>query len=96
VTRLFDIGPGSFHPPPKVDSSIVRLVPRPDDEVGIADPGRFAEVVRLAFGQRRKTLRNNLKGLMDAERIAAVGIDPGCRAETLAVADFKRLAEVCA
>jgi 16S rRNA (adenine1518-N6/adenine1519-N6)-dimethyltransferase len=93
VTRLFDIGPGAFNPPPKVDSSIVRLVPRPDDEVDIADPGRFAEVVRLAFGQRRKTLRNNLKGVLNAEEIAALEIDPGCRAETLHIADFKRLAE---
>jgi 16S rRNA (adenine1518-N6/adenine1519-N6)-dimethyltransferase len=94
VTRLFDIGPGAFNPPPKVDSSIVRLVPRSDTEVDIADPKHFADVVRLSFAQRRKTLRNNLKGVVDAEQIAALGIDPGCRAETLDIADFKRLAEV--
>ena len=92
VQRLFDIGPGAFRPAPKVDSSIVRLEPLPDEVVGIADPERFAKLVRAAFGQRRKTLRNNLKGLLDAERIAALGIDPGARPETLSVEDFKRLA----
>ncbi|HHI76991.1 MAG TPA: 16S rRNA (adenine(1518)-N(6)/adenine(1519)-N(6))-dimethyltransferase, partial [Gammaproteobacteria bacterium] len=92
VQRLFDIGPGAFRPAPKVDSSIVRLEPLPDEAVGIADPERFARLVRAAFGQRRKTLRNNLKGLLDAERIAALGIDPGARPETLSVEDFKRLA----
>ena len=92
VTRLFDIGPGAFNPPPKVDSSIVRLVPRPDADVGIVDPVRFANLVRLAFAQRRKTLRNNLKTLMDATQIEALGIDPGARPETLSVEDFKRLA----
>ncbi len=92
VTRLFDIGPGAFNPPPKVDSSIVRLVPRPDEEVAIDDPEGFAKLVRLAFAQRRKTLRNNLKPLMDGEQISALGIDPGVRPETLSVADFKLLA----
>ncbi len=94
VTRLFDIGPGAFKPAPKVDSSIVRLVPRRDETVAIADPERFAALVRAAFAQRRKTLRNNLKGLAEASRIEALGIDPGCRAETLGVADFKRLAAI--
>ena len=94
VARLFDIGPGAFKPAPKVDSSIVRLVPRRDETVAIADPERFAALVRAAFAQRRKTLRNNLKGLVEASRIEALGIDPGCRAETLGVADFKRLAAI--
>ncbi len=91
VEHLFDIGPGAFRPAPKVDSSLARLTPLPEAEVGIDDPAAFAELVRRAFAQRRKTLRNNLKGLLDAERIAALGIDPGARPEMLTVADFKRL-----
>ncbi len=92
VERLFDIGPGAFRPAPKVDSSIVRLRPRPAGSVDIRDPALFGEVVRHAFAQRRKTLRNTLKGLLDSGRIAACGIDPGARAETLSVDDFIRLA----
>lgn len=93
VTALFKVAPGAFNPPPKVDSAVVRLVPKPRAAVGIDDPARFAAVVRAAFGQRRKTLRNALSGVVGADAIAAAGIDPGTRAEALAVADFIRLAE---
>ena len=92
VTPLFRVPPGAFTPPPKVDSAVVRLVPRPGAQVGIDDPRRFSDLVRAAFGQRRKTLRNALSTLCPASLIAAAGIDPGARAETLAVADFRRLA----
>ena len=96
VTALFTVGPGAFRPPPKVDSAVVRLVPRPAAEVGIDDPARFAAVVRAAFGQRRKTLRNALQVVCDAEAIAAAGIDPSLRAEQLEVAAFVRLANALA
>ena len=92
VTSLFKVPPGAFRPPPKVDSAVVRLVPLPPDQVGIVDPKRFADIVRAAFGQRRKTLRNALSTVCDAERIAAAGIDPQARAEQLQVAEFVRLA----
>jgi 16S rRNA (adenine1518-N6/adenine1519-N6)-dimethyltransferase len=92
VTMLFVVGPGAFRPPPKVDSAVVRLKPRPADTVGIIDPRRFSDIVRAAFGQRRKTLRNALSTLMDSDAITAAGIDPQLRAEQLAVADFVRLA----
>ena len=92
VTALFTVGPGAFRPPPRVDSAVVRLVPRDPAEVGIDDPTRFAAIVRAAFGQRRKTLRNALQPLCSAEEITAAGIDPTQRAEQLAVADFVRLA----
>ncbi|TDK21714.1 16S rRNA (adenine(1518)-N(6)/adenine(1519)-N(6))-dimethyltransferase RsmA [Luteimonas aestuarii] len=92
VTALFSIGPGAFRPPPKVDSAVVRLVPRAPGEVGIDDPARFAAIVRDAFGQRRKTLRNALSRLCDEDAIRAAGIDPQRRAEQLAVADFIQLA----
>ena len=92
VTALFNVGPGAFRPPPKVDSAVVRLVPRAPESVGIADPARFAAIVRDAFGQRRKTLRNSVSKLVDEATIRAAGIDPQVRAEQLAVADFVRLA----
>ena len=93
VIPLFAIGPGAFRPPPKVDSAIVRLVPlaQPPD---IADQAVFARLVAAAFAQRRKTLRNGLKGLLSAEAIASLGIDPGARAEQLALDDFVRLANL--
>ena len=84
--------PGAFRPPPKVDSAVVRLVPRDASEVGLDDPARFARVVRDAFGQRRKTLRNALSQVCDAAAITAAGIRPELRAEQLPVADFVRLA----
>jgi 16S rRNA (adenine1518-N6/adenine1519-N6)-dimethyltransferase len=94
VTSLFTVGPGAFKPPPKVDSAVVRLVPRPPQEIGIDDPARFAAIVRAAFGQRRKTLRNALQPLCSAGHIAAAGVDPSQRAEQLAVADFIRIANL--
>ncbi len=94
VTSLFVVPPGAFRPPPKVDSAVVRLVPRPPQTVGIADPKRFADVVRAAFGQRRKTLRNALNGVCDAAQFEAAGVRPDARAEQLEVGDFVRLANL--
>jgi 16S rRNA (adenine1518-N6/adenine1519-N6)-dimethyltransferase len=91
VIPLFTVGPGAFRPPPKVDSAIVRLLPRARP-AEVADPSVFARLVAAAFAQRRKTLRNGLKGLLAAEDIAALGIDPGVRAEQLPLEDFVRLA----
>ncbi len=96
VTRLFVVPPGAFQPVPKVDSAVVRLVPLGAAKPRIADPTLFARVVAAAFGQRRKTLRNALAGLCDATALVAAGIDPGARGETLAVADFVRLANALA
>jgi len=94
VTPLFKVPPGAFRPPPKVDSAVVRLVPRADAEIGIADRARFAAIVRAAFGQRRKTLRNALHGVADTDAISAAGLDPGLRAEQVDVAGFVRLANL--
>ena len=96
VERLFDVGPGAFRPPPKVHSSIVRLTPHRTPPFAVRDATRFAAVVAAAFGQRRKTLRNALNGVVDPAGFAAAGIDPGRRAETLAPADFARLAATVA
>jgi 16S rRNA (adenine1518-N6/adenine1519-N6)-dimethyltransferase len=92
VQPLFGIGPGAFRPPPKVESAFVRLVPHRTPPVGIQDEALFARIVQQAFGQRRKTLRNTLKGLLDDQDFAALGIDPQVRAEQLDLATFARLA----
>jgi len=92
VERLFEVGPGAFRPPPRVDSAVVRLVPHATAPFPVADPGRFAAVVAAAFGQRRKTLRNALDGVVGPAGFAAAGIDPGRRAETLEPREFARLA----
>lgn len=94
VTPLFKVPPGAFRPPPKVDSAVVRLVPRAAAEIGVADRTRFAAVVRAAFGQRRKTLRNALNGVADTAMIEAAGLDAGLRAEQVDVASFVRLANL--
>jgi len=92
VERLFNVGPGAFRPPPRVDSAVVRLVPHAAPPFSVGEPARFASVVAHAFGQRRKTLRNSLRGVVSAEGFEAAGIDAGRRAETLAPAEFARLA----
>ncbi|TCO82796.1 dimethyladenosine transferase [Plasticicumulans lactativorans] len=92
VVPLFEIGPEAFSPPPRVDSAVVRLLPRATPAVAVAAPQVYAEVVRRAFAQRRKTLRNALQGLLSAAAIAEAGVDPGARGETLSLADFAALA----
>jgi 16S rRNA (adenine1518-N6/adenine1519-N6)-dimethyltransferase len=95
VTPLFDVPPGCFFPPPKVMSAIVRLQPW-EPELIAHDTALLSTVVNIAFQQRRKTLRNTLKTLANETQIIAAGINPEARAETLAVADFVRLANLLA
>jgi 16S rRNA (adenine1518-N6/adenine1519-N6)-dimethyltransferase len=100
VTLAFTVPPGAFTPPPRVDSAVIHLRVRAAPAVPIADPRRFGMLVRAAFGQRRKNLANALAaGLalpVDDTRVLVTraGIDPACRAETLALADFARLADI--
>ena len=96
VTHLFDVPPGAFRPPPKVDSAVVRMVPLDPARIGITDPSVFARVVRDAFGQRRKTLRNALSLVCDEATIIAAGVRPDARAEQVEVAGFVRLANAVA
>ncbi|MEJ2465236.1 MAG: 16S rRNA (adenine(1518)-N(6)/adenine(1519)-N(6))-dimethyltransferase RsmA [Candidatus Thiodiazotropha sp.] len=91
VSSLFHIGPGAFNPPPKVDSAFVRLQPWETSPYLIEDWEVFGRVVAQAFSQRRKTLRNSLKQLLDEETIVAAGLAPGIRAEQLSVEDFATL-----
>ncbi len=90
ITHLFDVGPGAFHPPPRVWSSVARLqvLDRPRFDV----PPAYAAVVAAAFMQRRKTLRNSLRALLDIAAFEAAGVDPGARPESLAPDRFAALA----
>lgn len=96
VEALFDVAPGAFWPVPKVDSSFVRVTPFIEPRYAIASDEDFSRLVMAAFAQRRKTLANCLKGLLDAQTIEAQGIDPRARAETLSVGDFVKLANALA
>ncbi|WP_458756231.1 16S rRNA (adenine(1518)-N(6)/adenine(1519)-N(6))-dimethyltransferase RsmA [Afipia sp. TerB] len=89
---LFDIAPSAFVPPPKVTSSVVRLVPRPAPEP--CDRRALEQVAAAAFNQRRKMLRQSLKSLgVDPAALAAgAGIDPARRAETVPVSGFVAMA----
>jgi len=92
VTSLFSVPPEAFRPIPGVHSAIVRLIPHAQPPVKINDMAAFERLVAQAFSMRRKTLRNSLRGLLDASTIAAAGIDPGARPETLDLAAFAALA----
>ncbi|HEX5340175.1 MAG TPA: 16S rRNA (adenine(1518)-N(6)/adenine(1519)-N(6))-dimethyltransferase RsmA [Gammaproteobacteria bacterium] len=94
VEPLFNIGAGAFSPPPKVESSFVRLTPHRSPPFPVNDPSHFARLVSQAFSHRRKTLRNALQGMADEALIRAAGIDPGARPETLAAADYARLSNL--
>jgi len=97
ATQLFRVAPGSFQPPPKVESAVVRLEPRSDPVIEHADAERYRRFVLDAFGMRRKQMRRVLRSLwsLDAEGADAVlrtaGVDPTVRPETLSPADFARV-----
>ena len=88
---LFDVPPSAFSPPPKVDSAVVRLTPRRVIKEPVQSIQKLSELVALAFAQRRKTLRNNLKGILSDADFEVLGIDPSRRAETLEVSEFVRI-----
>jgi len=88
---LLDVPPTAFNPPPKVNSAVVRLIPKTPAEIVALDDALFARVVAAAFSQRRKTLRNTLGGLLKLEDFAVLGIDAGLRAEALPLGDYERI-----
>jgi 16S rRNA (adenine1518-N6/adenine1519-N6)-dimethyltransferase len=90
VERLFDLGPGAFQPAPRVWSAVARLTILPAPRFAVSR--HYGEVVQAAFSHRRKTLRNALARLMSGAEIAACGIDPGARPQTLAPQEFNTLA----
>ena len=93
MEKLTDVPADSFDPAPKVESAVVRLTPLHPLPHPAHNETLFAEVVSRAFSQRRKTLRNTLKGMVSAEQLAALGINAGARAQELSVADFVRIAD---
>ncbi len=102
VERAFTLGPRAFYPPPKVDSTVVRLVRRAEPAVAPVDLALFRKVVRGAFAYRRKTLANSLALSLERDRsaiaaaIAASGLSPESRGEQLSITDFSRLADTLA
>lgn len=92
MERLFRVPPGAFNPAPKVESAVVRMVPRPRATMDASDEVLLGEVVKSAFAQRRKMLRNTLREHLNEEDWVALGLDPRRRAEELAVGDYVRIA----
>lgn len=88
---LFEVPPSAFEPAPKVNSAILRLQPVTRNEKNIADFGQYETLVRQAFSQRRKTLKNTLKNSCTPAQIEQAGLSPTQRAEELSAADFVRL-----
>jgi 16S rRNA (adenine1518-N6/adenine1519-N6)-dimethyltransferase len=88
VEHLFEVPPDAFYPPPKVQSAVVRLTPHSEPPYPYTDRASLARVVTQAFSQRRKTLHNNFKGILDDSDFKALQIDPSARAETLSIDDF--------
>ena len=89
---LIDVPPESFDPPPKVQSAVVRLIPKDVSELNAKSQEKLSQVVQTAFSQRRKMLRNTLKGTLSDAGFAELGIDPTRRPEDIAVADYVRIA----
>lgn len=100
VRLAFSVPPGAFRPPPQVDSAVLHLRVLAEPPVAVTDRERFRAVVLAAFSQRRKTLANALGSGLGLpvgrlkDVLAATGIDPSRRAETLTLADFARLGEM--
>jgi 16S rRNA (adenine1518-N6/adenine1519-N6)-dimethyltransferase len=96
MERLLEVPPEAFDPPPKVDSAIVRMIPKQASEQAAVDVNLLSEVVTQAFSQRRKVLRNTLKGRATEEQMAEAGIDSRSRAEEVPLKNYVRLANLLA
>jgi len=92
VEPLFRVGPGAFKPAPKVDSAFVRLIPWPEPLFPVKNIEYLTTLVRQAFSQRRKTLRNALKSLLSEQKIKETGTDPSARPETISLEQYVALA----
>ncbi|HEY1813320.1 MAG TPA: 16S rRNA (adenine(1518)-N(6)/adenine(1519)-N(6))-dimethyltransferase RsmA [Kofleriaceae bacterium] len=96
VTTIIKVSAGSFLPPPKIDSTVIKLVPLAEPRTPIGDGAHYSKVVHAAFGQRRKTLRNALRAVWPEDAVdralAATSIDGVRRGETLDIAEFGALA----
>ena len=90
---LFDVPPGCFSPPPKVDSAVIRLQPHAKPPVEVNDVELLEQLAQSAFSQRRKTISNSLKKYLDSDTIRSLGIDPKHRAENLPLREFAQITE---
>lgn len=91
VEPLFEVPPESFSPRPKVQSAIVRLTPHQTLPHPVDDTETLQTLLRTAFNQRRKTLRNSLKSVIDSEHLQSLGINPTARPETLSLEQFANI-----
>lgn len=91
MERVFDVPPEAFFPPPKVDSSIVRMVPWAELPSMASSYEHLQKLVAQSFGQRRKTLRNNVKGIATDAELEALAIPPSCRPENVTLAQYVAL-----
>ena len=93
VEKVFDVGPNNFNPKPKVESTIIKIMPYKKLKFNY---DRLDNVLKISFRQRRKTIKNNLKTfLVDAEKkISKCGIDPNSRPQDLEPSDFAKLSKI--
>ena len=92
MEKVLDVEPDAFYPQPKVNSAVVRMSPRTQRVPLAQDEVLFGRMTTAAFSQKRKTLRNTLRHILDIADFEALDIDPGARAETLSISDFVRMA----
>jgi len=92
MEQLLEVPPEAFDPPPKVDSAIVRMIPKAPAAMNALNLERLGKLVTRAFSQRRKVLRNTLKGHASEAQMAAAGIDARSRAEEIPLENYVRLA----
>ena len=93
VETVFDVTPDAFSPPPEVQSTVIYIRPKPEPKFDSNIDDAFAKLVRLAFSNRRKTLRNSLGTLIDENSFDECGVDSSLRAQNLSVDQYMRLAE---
>ncbi len=92
VVPVLEVPPHAFTPAPKVDSAVVRLIPHQTPPVQVNDLKALEKVTAMAFGQRRKTIRNSLKAAISVEDLESIDINPTWRAEGLSLAQFAAIA----
>ncbi len=93
VETVFDVPPSAFSPPPEVQSTMIYIRPKKVEEIDSRTENAFAELVRLAFSNRRKTLRNSLGSMLGESNFVECEVDPGSRAQNLTADQYMRLAE---
>ncbi len=91
--KLFDVSAMAFNPPPKVESSVIRLIPNPPGRYQPKDPAHFAEIVKNTFNFRRKTIRNSLKPYLSEADIMKLNIDPNKRPQEISIEEFIQISD---